>query len=97
MPAWAWGQLVLLPVGQPKPLVPRLSAAGWGFLGEGQGTPGVLPEGHAQPRLRGHAAGGEAVVLGLELELAVAAGQRLVRLALCLPRGGKHRGVRECY
>lgn len=62
----------------------------WGFLGEGQGTPGVLPEGHTQPRLRGHAAGGEAEILGLELELAVGTGQRLLRL--CLP-GGKSTGA----
>lgn len=64
----------------------------WGFLGEGQGTPGVLPEGHTQPRLRGHAAGGEAEILGLELELAVGTGQRLLRL--CLP-GGKAQGHQE--
>lgn len=74
-------------------MVPRLSAGGWGILGQGQGTPGVLPEGHAQPWLWGHAAAGEAVVLGLELELAVAAGQRLVRLALCLPQGGNRGGL----
>lgn len=79
-----WGSSSCCLLDSQKPLVPRLSAAGCGFLGEGQGTPGVLPEGHAQPRLWGHAAGGEAVILGLELELAVAAGQRLVRLALCL-------------
>lgn len=47
----------------------------WWLLGQRQGTPGVLPEGHAQPGLRGHAAPREAVILGLELELA---GQRLV-------------------
>lgn len=65
---------------------------GWwpqGGLGERQGAPGVLPQWHAQPRLRGHAAGGEGVVLGLEFELAVAAGQRFVRLALRLPREGR--------
>lgn len=71
--------------GQPKTLVLRVSAAAWGFLGERQGAPGVLPERHAQPGLRGHAAGGEGVVLGLKLELAVAASHYLIRLALRLP------------
>lgn len=74
----ALGQPVLLPVsrsqGQLKTLVPSLFAGGWGFLGERQGTPGVLPERHAQPGLRGHGGGGEGVVLGLEFELAVASG-----------------------
>lgn len=92
----ALGQPVLLPLrrprGQPKTLVPRLFAGGWGFLGERQGAPGVLSEWHAQPGLRGHGGGGEGVVLGLEFELAGAAGQRLVRLALCL---GRRKGRRK--
>lgn len=66
-----------------------------GFLGKRQGTPGVLPERHAQPGLRGHGGGGEGVVLRLKFELAVAAGQRLVRLALRLPRGGKQKVIRK--
>jgi len=67
----------------------------WGFLGQCQGAPGVLPEWDAQPRLWGHGGGGESVVLGLKFELAVVAGQRLVRLTLRLPRGGKQKVVRK--
>lgn len=86
---WQLGQPVSSQWGEPHTRCP-----GWwpqGGLGERQGAPGVLPQWHTQPRLWGHAAGGEGVVLGLEFELAVAAGQRFVRLALCL--GHCHDGL----
>lgn len=93
LPLQSWGAgAAHPPARQTAPnLGPEALSGGWGFLGQRQGTPGVLPEGHAQPGLWGQAAGGEAVVLGLKLELAVAAGQRLVRLALCL--GHRHDGL----